>query len=159
MTGGGGVKKKKNQHNFLLYKPQFYIYFWNAGKAGTPLNQCKKKEKHISFTWVISNISPYILFLLLQGAFFFFIKVASHLWFYQSTRQEAAYCQPYKYVHTSQYICIFKKNKAMHFVTGALSRCAASSPCAGFPAKGSVPVFEELLEDDGLLSLWQDFHL
>lgn len=73
---GGGKKKKKNQHNFLLYKPQFYIYFWNAGKAGTPLNQCKKKKKkkHISFTWVISNISPYILSLLLQGTFFFFYK-------------------------------------------------------------------------------------
>lgn len=45
MMTGGGKKKKKNQHNFLLYKPQFYIYFWNAGKAGTPLNQCKKKKK------------------------------------------------------------------------------------------------------------------
>lgn len=117
MTGGGKKKKKKNQHNFLLYKPQFYIYFWNAGKAGTPLNQCKKKKKkHISFTWVISNISPYILSLLLQGTFFFFIKVASHLWFYRSTRQEAAYCQPYKYVHTSQYICIFKKTKKQNDV-------------------------------------------
>lgn len=156
MTGGGGKKKISTTSSCINHS--FTFIFEMQAKLGHHWTNVKKKKKHISFTWVISNISPYILFLLLQGTFFF-IKVASHLWFYRSTRQEAAYCQPYKYVHTSQYICIFKKNKTMHFVTGALSRCAASSPCAGFPAKGSVPVFEELLEDDGLLSLWQDFHL
>lgn len=154
----GGVNKKISTTSSCINHSFTFIFEMQA-KLGHHWTNVKKKKKSTSHLLELYLIFLLISFLCCYKELFFFIKVASHLWFYRSTRQEAAYCQPYKYVHTSQYNMYLKKNKTMHFVTGALSRCAASSPCAGFPAKGSVPVFEELLEDDGLLSLWQDFHL
>lgn len=44
----------------------------------------------------------------------------------------------------------------MYLVSDA--ECAASS-WSNVPRKCLVPVLEELLEDDGLLPLWQNLHL
>lgn len=46
----------------------------------------------------------------------------------------------------------------MHLV-GAVQISGLFSKAGLVSTKGLVPVLEELLEDDGLLSLWQDLHL